>query len=44
MQELSSNLPPLVASLELISCATGLKIQYVAVTVILNPFGFDLKS
>ena len=44
MQELSSNLPPLVASPELISCATGLKFEYVAVTVFLNPFGFDLMS
>ena len=34
MQEESLvNLPPLGASLELISCATGLKFEYVAVTV-----------
>ena len=41
MHELSSNLPPLRAPPELISCATGLKFEYVAVTLfgtLLEPF------
>ena len=33
MQESSVNLPPLVASTQLISCANGLKFKTVAVTV-----------
>ena len=45
MQESSVNLPPLGASLELISCATGLKFEYAAVTIYMcNPFDFDLMT
>ena len=45
MQDISWNLPPLGTPPELISCATGLRFEYVGVTIISAlciPFPFDL--
>ena len=40
----SANLPPSGAFWELISCATRLRFEYLAVNYICNPSGFDLMK